>query len=120
MNHRIATYVLGSVAALAVAVAAPAVSLAAPAHHGHHHAVKSNTNASGNPSSSETALTGSTLGSASSAALAAVPGTVDRATTEAEGSGAYEVIVAKSDGTHVKVIEDASFNVLSSAPTHCG
>jgi hypothetical protein len=28
--------------------------------------------------------------------------------------------VTKTDGSRVKVIEDASFNVLSSSATHCG
>ena len=64
-------------------------------------------------------MTGSTLASASSAALAAVPGTVSSATTETDGTGAYEVIVTKSDGTRVKVIENSAFNVLSSSTTSC-
>ena len=43
-----------------------------------------------------------------------------KATTEMDATGSYEVIVAKSDGTHVKVIEDGSFKVLSVSATHCG
>jgi hypothetical protein len=69
----------------------------------------------GNPN--ETALTGATLTSASDAAIAAVPGgTVVRATTEdpKEGTGAaYEVDVKKTDASHVQVLEDGSFKVLS-------
>ena len=70
----------------------------------------------------ETALTGTTLSSATAAALAAVPGgTVVSATTENDAStGAYEVIVRTTDGSHVKVIEDASFTVLSVTATSCG
>jgi hypothetical protein len=37
-------------------------------------------------------------------------GTVTRATTETDATGAYEVFVTRSDGSRVKVIEDASFN----------
>ena len=40
-------------------------------------------------------------------------GTVTRATTETDATGAYEVFVTRSDGSRVNVIEDASFNVLS-------
>ncbi len=69
--------------------------------------------------SGETALTGTTLSSASAAVIAAVPGgTVDRATTETDGTitgAAYEVHVTKPDGSHVVVIEDASFTVLSTS-----
>jgi uncharacterized membrane protein YkoI len=65
----------------------------------------------------ETELTGSTAQSAKDAALAAVPGgTVERASLEdpSDASGAkYEVHVTKSDGSHVVVLEDSSFKVLS-------
>jgi hypothetical protein len=65
----------------------------------------------------EPALTGDTLGSASDAALAAVPGgTVERASKEdpnGASGAAYEVHVRKSDGSHVEVLEDSSFKVLS-------
>lgn len=74
----------------------------------------------------EKALTGSALTSASNAAVAAVPGgKVSRASTEADGtvSGAtYEVHVTKSNGSHVVVIENASFKVLgvqSGGSGHC-
>ena len=69
----------------------------------------------GNPA--ETVLTGSALQSASTAALAAVPGgTVQRASIEDPGDAskaAYEVHVAKADGSEAQVLEDASFKVLS-------
>ncbi len=65
----------------------------------------------------EKALSGSALTSASTAALASVPGgKVTRASTETDGtaSGAtYEVHVTKSNGSRVVVIEDANFKVLS-------
>ncbi len=73
----------------------------------------------------EKALTGATLSSASSAALAAVPGgKVTRASTETDGtvSGAtYEVHVTKSNGSQAVVIENSSFKVLSvqSGAGHC-
>ena len=70
----------------------------------------------------EPLLTGDTLKSASDAALAAVPGgTVERASKEDpnEGSGAaYEVHVRKSNGSHVEVLEDSSFKVLSTKAGH--
>jgi hypothetical protein len=43
---------------------------------------------------------------------------VDRATTETDGTitgAVYEVQVTKTDGSHVVVIEDASFTVLSTS-----
>ena len=69
--------------------------------------------------SGETPLTGTTLSSATAAALAAVPGTVDRANTENDGTGAYEVIITKADGSHVKVVEDAGFSVIRTNTTNC-
>src|SRR6478672_1904161 len=63
----------------------------------------------------ETALTGDTLAKVKAAAIAKVGGTVDSATTENDGSNAaaaYEAHVTTTDGTHVTVILDASFNVL--------
>lgn len=67
----------------------------------------------------ETALTGDTLAKAKAAAIAKVGGTVDSATTENDGSiasAAYEAHVTKADGTHVTVILDSSFNVISTGP----
>lgn len=48
-------------------------------------------------------------------------GTVERATTETDGSttAAYELIVTRPDGTRAKVVEDASFAVLSVGTTGC-
>jgi hypothetical protein len=117
------------VAALALGGASPA--LAAKAHHRTHarrHAANTSTSTTttGTSRSGETALTGDTLSSASAAALAAVPGgTVTRASTENDSSlngAAYEVHVTKSDGSHVVVIENASFTVLATqaAGDGCG
>jgi hypothetical protein len=77
----------------------------------------------GNPA--ETALTGDTLASATSAAEGAVPGgTVERASTEdpSDASGAaYEVHVTKTDGSEVEVLLDSSFKVLAvNASKHGG
>ena len=117
------------VAVLALGSASPA--LAAKAHHRTHarrHAANSSTSTTSTATtdSGETALTGDTLSSASAAALAAVPGgTVTRASTENDSSlsgAAYEVHVTKSDGSHVVVIENASFTVLATeaAGDGCG
>jgi uncharacterized membrane protein YkoI len=64
----------------------------------------------------ETPLTGDMLAKVKAAAIAKVGGTVDVATTENDGSNAaaaYEAHVTKADGTHVTVILDSSFAVLS-------
>ncbi|MES1246464.1 MAG: hypothetical protein ABUS54_02180, partial [Actinomycetota bacterium] len=56
------------------------------------------------------------LTKADAAAVAKVGGTADFATTVPDGSNgaaAYVVHVTKADGTHVAVVEDASFTVLA-------
>ena len=124
MKKRLGSLLICSLGVLALA--SPLAAQAATKHH-HRHAARSagtssttgSTGQSG-PANGETALTGSTLSAASNAALAAVPGTVKDATTETDATGAYEVIVTKSDGSRVKVIEDSSFTVLSTAATSCG
>jgi hypothetical protein len=61
----------------------------------------------------EVPLAGDDLTKATAAANAAVPGaTIERAETDAEGA-AYEVHVAKSDGSEATVKLDSSFNVIS-------
>jgi uncharacterized membrane protein YkoI len=109
---------------LVIGVVSFGIPLAANAAKKHHarstHVSSRKATKSTKSGSGETPLTGSTMSSATAAALAAVPGaTVVRATTENDGTGAYEVIVTKSDGTRVKVIENASFTVLSSSATSC-
>ncbi|HWH11924.1 MAG TPA: hypothetical protein VG165_12405 [Solirubrobacteraceae bacterium] len=63
------------------------------------------------------ALTGTTLTQASAAAIAAVPGgTVEHASAagpNAASGAAYDVLVGKTDGTRVVVLEDSTFKVLS-------
>src|SRR4051794_22286825 len=70
----------------------------------------------GGPGNGETPLTGEVATQAKAAAVAEVGGTADLATTETDSSNsaaAYEVHVTKADGTHVEVILDKDFNVLS-------
>jgi len=125
VKHTI-TRIVGSSAAVAVlalgGAAAPAVAKSKHHHHKKTHAKRHTANSSSSSSSTsssskETPLTGDTLTSASNAALVAVPGgTVTRASTETDSSdskAAYEVHVTKADGSHVVVIEDSSFTVLS-------
>src|SRR3954447_7761712 len=69
----------------------------------------------------ETALTGDTATKAKAAAVAKVGGTADSATTENDSSNAaaaYEVHVTKTDGTHVTVILDKDYNVLTVETGH--
>src|ERR1017187_845099 len=125
MTGRIGRLLVGSTAAVAIALAVPVGAMAATGHHAHHSHVSKATKANGSgssPSSTspETALSGTTLASASAGALAAVPGTVRSAPPEPDGPGQYGVTVSKSDGSRVKVVEDANFTVLSSAATNCG
>ena len=69
-----------------------------------------------NGGNGETALTGEVATQAKAAAVAKVGGTADRATTENDSSdaaAAYEVHLTKTDGSHVVVILDKSFGVLT-------
>ncbi len=71
----------------------------------------------------ETALTGDTLAKVKAAAIAKVGGTVDSATSENDSSNAaaaYEAHVTKADGTHVTVILDSSYSVLTVESGHAG
>jgi uncharacterized membrane protein YkoI len=64
----------------------------------------------------EAALTGDVLAKVKAAAVAKVGGTVDAATEENDSSNAaaaYEAHVTKADGTHVTVILDKAYAVLS-------
>jgi len=70
----------------------------------------------------ETPLTGDVLAKAEAAAIAKVGGTADAATTENDSGNAaavYEVHVTKTDGSHVTVILDKSYAVLT-VETHSG
>src|SRR5207253_544019 len=64
----------------------------------------------------ETELTGDVLAKVKAAAVAKAGGTADRATTETDNSNAvavYEVHVTKADGSHVVVILDKDYAVLT-------
>ncbi len=122
--------VLGSavvVALVATAGAAPAVAAGHRRHHRHHHrtnASRQNSSGQGTQGNGETPLTGSTLTSASAAAINANPGaTVDSASTETDSSisgAAYEVHITQPDGSHAVVIEDSGFNVLATQAEGAG
>ena len=120
MRKKLSSLVMSSMVIGVIAVGVPLAANAAK-HKPHTvHAALLKTSKSANGNSSETPLTGTTLTSATAAAVAAVPGgTVKSATTETDGTGAYEVIVIKTDGSRAKVIEDASFKVLSTTATSC-
>ena len=75
------------------------------------------------PGNGETELTGDVATKAKAAAVAKAGGTADRASTENDSTNAaakYEVHVTKADGSHVVVILDASYGVISveTAPDH--
>jgi len=120
MRQKLTKLVMSSIVIGVIAVGVPLAANAAK-HKPHTvNAALVKTHRSANGNSSETPLTGTTLTSATTAALAAVPGgTVTSATTETDGTGAYEVVVTKTDGSRVKVVEDASFKVLSTTATSC-
>jgi hypothetical protein len=69
----------------------------------------------GNQRSDETLLTGATLAKVKAAALDKVGSgsTIVRIETDADGNGAYEAHMLKSDGTPVTVYLDKSFSVVS-------
>ena len=63
---------------------------------------------------SEQALTGDVASKVSAAALAKVPGTIDRVETNVDGSAPYEAhIVRKSDGAEVEVQVSKDFTVAA-------
>jgi uncharacterized membrane protein YkoI len=73
------------------------------------------------PRSGETPLNGDAATKAKAAAVAKVGGTAESATTENDSSdanAAYEVHVTKADGSHVTVILDKSYAVLSVETGH--
>lgn len=66
----------------------------------------------------EELLTGDLAAKATSAALAAVPGsTIERVETDAEGA-AYEAHMTKADGSHVTVKFDSNMNVTATENGH--
>src|SRR4051812_28235156 len=65
---------------------------------------------------SEVALTGDTAAKVQAAALAKVPGTVDRVETNVDGSAPYEAHITKSDGTQVEVQVTSDYTVAAVNP----
>lgn len=109
---------LVALSAMAISVAGVADAASTTNHQERLFRAGGSTNAPGiGGNSAETVLTGATLQSASDAATRAVPGgTVEVATIENPNhptGAAYEVHVTKTDGSHVEVLEDTSFKVLS-------
>jgi uncharacterized membrane protein YkoI len=68
----------------------------------------------------ETLLTGDTEAKVKAAALAKVPGTVERVETNVDSSAPYEAHIVKSDGTEVavEVNSDYSVNAVSTMGQH--
>jgi uncharacterized membrane protein YkoI len=119
MKIRIATLAAGAVL-VACALVGAAVALGS----GTTTSSTATTTTSSNPGiarSGETPLTGDVATKAKAAAVAKVGGTADSATTENDSTNAaavYEVHVTKADGSHVTVILDKSYNVLSVETGH--
>ena len=115
MRSKLTRLWIGAAAVTACALIGAAVAFAAGS--GAKTAATTTTTATARPARTpETPLTGAVLDQAKAAALAKVGGTVDSATTETDGgdaNAAYEVHVTKTDGSHVTVILDASYDVLA-------
>lgn len=111
-------------AALAVCLVGAAVALGAGSTNKPARTTPTGTSTTPRPARTpETPLTGDVLAKVTAAAIAKVGGTVDSATTENDGSNtaaAYEAHVTKADGTHVTVILDSSYAVLSVLTGHAG
>ena len=61
----------------------------------------------------ETLLTGDTEAKVKAAALAKVPGTVERVETNVDGSAPYEAHIKKADGTEVEVQVNSDYTVAA-------
>lgn len=61
----------------------------------------------------ESLLTGDTAAKVKAAALAKVPGTVERVETNVDSSAPYEAHIRKSDGTEVEVQVSADYTVTA-------
>jgi uncharacterized membrane protein YkoI len=61
----------------------------------------------------EKALTGDVASKVKAAALAKVPGTVERVETNVDGSAPYEAHITKSDGTSVEVQVNSDYTVAA-------
>jgi uncharacterized membrane protein YkoI len=61
----------------------------------------------------EKALTGDVAAKVKAAALAKVPGTVERVETNVDGSAPYEAHITKADGTSVEVQVNSDYTVAA-------
>jgi uncharacterized membrane protein YkoI len=61
----------------------------------------------------ETLLTGDTAAKVKAAALAKVPGTVERVETNVDSSAPYEAHIKKADGTEVEVQVSSDYSVAA-------
>jgi hypothetical protein len=61
----------------------------------------------------ETLLTGDSAANVKAAALAKVPGTVERVETNVDSSAPYEAHIQKSDGTEVEVQVNSDYSVAA-------
>ena len=61
----------------------------------------------------EAALTGETAAKVQAAALAKVPGTVERVETNVDSSAPYEAHITKADGTQVEVQVNSDYTVAA-------
>jgi uncharacterized membrane protein YkoI len=61
----------------------------------------------------ETLLTGDSAAKVKAAALAKVPGTVERVETNVDSSAPYEAHIQKSDGTEVEVQVNSDYSVAA-------
>jgi uncharacterized membrane protein YkoI len=61
----------------------------------------------------EALLTGDTAAKVKAAALAKVPGTVERVETDADHGSPYEAHIRKADGTEVEVLVNSGFTVTA-------
>jgi uncharacterized membrane protein YkoI len=61
----------------------------------------------------ETLLTGDTAAKVKAAALAKVPGTVERVETNVDSSAPYEAHIVKSDGSEVEVQVNSDYSVAA-------
>src|SRR3954451_16159860 len=93
----------GAAIAGAATSSSTASSSATPAAHGPHTV----------NGKSEVALTGDVAAKVQAAALAKVPGTVERVETNVDGSAPYEAHITKASGTEVEVQVSTDFTVAA-------
>jgi uncharacterized membrane protein YkoI len=92
-----------TIASAASSTAAPSATSSAPAPAGRH-TVNGRT---------EQALTGDVAAKVRAAALAKVPGTVERVETNVDSSAPYEAHITRSDGTQVEVQVNSDYAVAA-------